>query len=313
MGLWMVTRVNGEDWVVLTAADNYYETIDGTVQAWFDSFCCRMVKNLGPRLAPNVAAIDAYVQTNDYKRLEIGSYVGIPIYDHDGGELFGTLCAIDPAPRNDDFLVHAPEVEMIGRLLSTVLASDLQADSMRRRAERAEFEANTDPMTGIGSRRGWDVVFAAEEERTRRLGDAAGVIVVDLDGLKRINDSRGHAAGDDLIKRAAGAISRSVRHEDFAARLGGDEFGVLTIGAPDEVTELIAARISEALRAADVDASVGWSSRLRNESLGETFELADAHMYTVKAVRRRGRATEARRSGAKAAVRLTGAIRTVDS
>ncbi len=61
----------------------------------------------------------------------------------------------------------------------------------------------------------------AEEDRSRRYGHSSAIYVIDLDGLKQVNDTYGHQAGDELIKRAADALRQSVRNEDVVSRLGG--------------------------------------------------------------------------------------------
>ena len=95
-----------------------------------------------------------------------------------------------------------------------------------RRSERLAVEALIDPMTKLSNRRAWDQLLAKEEERCQRYGHAAAVFIIDLDGLKQINDDAGHASGDRLILEAAEAMREVAREVDVVARLGGDEFGV---------------------------------------------------------------------------------------
>ncbi len=87
----------------------------------------------------------------------------------------------------------------------------------------------TDPLTGVLNRRGWALALDREERRCRRHGLDAVVAVVDLDRLKEVNDTGGHAAGDERIVACAQAIASAIRAEDTVARLGGDEFAVLAV------------------------------------------------------------------------------------
>lgn len=87
--------------------------------------------------------------------------------------------------------------------------------------------ATEDPLTGVANRRGWEARLAVELPRARRTGKPLSVVLVDFDDLKQLNDSRGHAAGDEVLAISAEAWVRSVRTGDLIARLGGDEFAVL--------------------------------------------------------------------------------------
>jgi diguanylate cyclase (GGDEF)-like protein len=95
-----------------------------------------------------------------------------------------------------------------------------ERDSMRRSALR-------DPLTGVLNRRGLDERLGYEIARHARERRRLAVVAIDLDGFKRVNDRFGHAAGDDLLRDVAGALSDAVREQDTVARLGGDEFCVL--------------------------------------------------------------------------------------
>src|SRR3954447_11678385 len=100
---------------------------------------------------------------------------------------------------------------------------------LRAALARAEHEAMVDPLTGCLNRRGWTACLRTEERRCARHGLAAVVVIVDLDGLKAINDAEAHDAGDRRLVGCADALRRAVRGEDFLARLGGDEFAILAV------------------------------------------------------------------------------------
>ena len=209
-GLWMVTRTEGDDWIVLQAEDHGYDVKEGTVFRWADSFCSRMVDGLGPRIAPSSDAVPAYASAPIGQQVKIGAYVGVPLRGPEGA-LFGTLCAIDPQMQ-PAAIVHEQElVEMMAGLLSSLLQAELRLVNEARRAERAESEALTDGLTGLYNRRGWVNLLAAEEGRCRRYGHPASIIAIDLDGLKAINDTYGHLKGDELLARAGSVIRGTAR------------------------------------------------------------------------------------------------------
>jgi diguanylate cyclase (GGDEF)-like protein len=148
--------------------------------------------------------------------------------------------------------------------------------------KRAERDAITDALTGCLNRRGWQRVLIAEEERCRRHGLEAGVAVVDLDGLKAVNDASGHAAGDALIVNAARSLQRAIRASDTVARLGGDEFAVLAIQPLPVAEGSVVSRLSEALEAASVEATIGYALRSETGELLSSWNRADERMLLAK-------------------------------
>ena len=280
-GLWMITRIEGDNWIVLHSEDQSYDVVPGKVFRWADSFCSRMVQGQGPRVAPDVASVPAYAAAPIASQVPIGSYMGAPIYSEDGS-LFGTLCAIDPNRQPEVIASEQVLVDMFASLLSTILQAELKLDEALRKTERLQVEASTDPLTGLYNRRAWDKLLAQEEERCRRYGNSAFVIACDLNGLKQVNDTFGHAAGDELIIRAAGALRRAARDADVVARIGGDEFVVLAVECDHAGAGALVARLRDALTQAQVTASIGMAGRTQTGSLEVAKNVADQLMYEEK-------------------------------
>lgn len=138
--------------------------------------------------------------------------------------------------------------------------------------EATHHLATTDELTGLWNRRGF-----FEQARTRWApGTPAAVGFVDLDGLKLVNDTNGHSAGDAFIRRLANALSTSVRGTDVVARLGGDEFAVLAPGlSPDDLHARLAAAVGRR-------ASVGTAPVTDIGLLPDALLEADARMYAAK-------------------------------
>ena len=284
-GLWMVTRTNEEDWIVLTADDFGYDVRDGDVFRWSDSFCSRMVQGLGPNIAPSSADVPAYLEARIGSQVSIAAYIGVPIHTSDG-ELFGTLCAIDPRPQPPEIVAEQPLIELLAGLLGNILSNERAKEGEQRRAERAELESLVDPLTGLANRRGWERVLEAEEARARRYGDAGAIVMMDLDNLKTTNDNLGHAAGDELIRSAAAALRPVTRAEEFAARLGGDEFGLLALRCSHKAVDLLGQRIETALAESGVSASIGVAVRDPVGGFKAACQRADVAMYEAKRLRR---------------------------
>jgi GGDEF domain-containing protein len=111
------------------------------------------------------------------------------------------------------------------QLINTLVILEQQRLDAERRAAEDRTIANTDALTGTLNRRGWE--YAIRQFDFRAFNAAAMVVSIDLDGLKAVNDSIGHAAGDDLIKRAVHAIRAAAGSDSIVACLGGDELDVL--------------------------------------------------------------------------------------
>ena len=113
----------------------------------------------------------------------------------------------------------------------------------------AEARASTDALTGLPNRRYFDEFSACWRSR-RRAEDRVGVLMVDIDRFKRLNDTFGHEVGDHVLREVARAIAEAVREDDVPARFGGEEFAVLLRNATREV----AVEVGERVRRAVVDA-----------------------------------------------------------
>jgi diguanylate cyclase len=284
--LWMVTRVHGSDWNVLYAEDTQREIARGTVFSWPDSFCCHMVKGDGPRFAPDAQAIATYAAASINKTMPIGAYIGQPLVTADG-KLLGTLCGLDPEPKPAFTADQERFVEMIARTMCTLIASKLILEHARLVEAQWHYLAQRDALTGLSNRRGWDLALAEEEDALDQLGENAMVLVADLDGLKLVNDTNGHAAGDRYLVAAAHALRAQLREIDIAARVGGDEFAILVRDTTKEQAQVMYDRIVAAFDAAGVQASFGYGMRLSAGSLAAALAVADTGMYEDKARRKR--------------------------
>jgi diguanylate cyclase (GGDEF)-like protein len=243
-----------------------------------------MVRGNGPHIAPDVSQVPAYAAAALGRTLPIGAYLGVPLLRADGS-LFGSLCAIDPQPQPTAILAELPLLEQLAEMLSTTLQLELRIAEEARRAERFQAEALTDAMTHLYNRGGWVQLLEAEEARCRRYGHAAAVLMIDLDELKRVNDSQGHAAGDALIVRTALALRLAVREVDIVARLGGDEFGIICVGCNRAGGEALRRRIEAELDSAGIRASIGLAQRETSGGLQDAWERADRLMYQHKHLR----------------------------
>ena len=285
--MWMVTRTDGVDAVVLQSFDHGYGMGSGDEFRWSDSYCARMVTGHAPRVAPAIRNVPAYADAPITQQMEIGAYMGVPLTRSDG-TLFGTLCAMDPDAQSDDLLRELPSLELAARLLSTVLDAELKAADAERRAERAEDATTVDPLTNLVNRKGWERSIGREEERCARFGSYASVVWLDLDGVRKINESGGRDAGDEYIKRAARSLQTAARSHDLVARIHDDEFALLAVECGTTAAAALARRVLAALSRKGVRASLGVATRsAASGGLEKACAEAAAQMARVKALKAR--------------------------
>jgi diguanylate cyclase (GGDEF)-like protein/PAS domain S-box-containing protein len=163
----------------------------------------------------------------------------------------------------------------------------LLEDAADRQVREQELRrlADTDPLTGLYNRRR----FAAELQRHLRHGERYGargaLLLIDIDGLKQINDHRGHAAGDRAILATAGRLRSRLRASDIVARVGGDEFAVLLAEADAEQSQAVAASLAGNDHTSGDDKlptlSIG-VTELRGPDPDVAMKRADSAMYIAK-------------------------------
>ncbi len=176
------------------------------------------------------------------------------------------------------------------RLLNDA-AVEASAALARAYSHRAvEVQASTDALTGLPNRRYFDEYVSLMAQR-RRAGDAVGILMVDIDKFKVLNDTHGHATGDQVLRAVAGAIVAAVREDDVPARFGGEEFVVLLRNPDSGVALEVGERIRTAVRDLDlrrhgvrgVSVSVGVAVADGPEtSIDELIESADRALYRAK-------------------------------
>ena len=171
----------------------------------------------------------------------------------------------------------------------------------KRLEEQLRQMARHDPLTGIYNRHALAEILVAEGARSRRYGHPIGLLMIDVDHFKELNDRFGHATGDEILKGIAGLIMRCVRDSDVVVRYGGDEFLVLLVetnGQAKRVKERIecemAVQFGDSRYGAPVTVSIGathWSPE-SGESMSALLNRADKAMYAEKSAKLLSRETQ---------------------
>lgn len=170
-------------------------------------------------------------------------------------------------------------------MLSVVGVSSTQARMVARQRSQLRSLAELDPLTGALNRRG--LTQFAEGLFAGRPGLGPSVVCLDLDGFKLVNDSLGHAAGDELLRWTVAAARDVLRTGDAIARTGGDEFVVVLVDADEATAQAVATRIDGMVRQR-TGISIGSASAPHDgDTLDTLIEAADQRLYRAKQERRR--------------------------
>jgi len=215
-------------------------------------------------------------------------YAGAPLVDSKGFAL-GTIAVFDQTARGFNAAQRTSLLD-----LSSLVVSCLEN---RQKAKQLSQMAMSDHLTGLPNRAHFERALNAELAHSRRTGERLTVFFMDLDGFKEINDSHGHAAGDQVLAEVAQRLMAQVRQEDMVARFGGDEFAVFVRQRAHDSTELLAQRIEQAVAAPifltpSLRVSVGISIGLAtfhdaSNTVASLIARADQSLYQLKKSRKK--------------------------
>lgn len=192
-------------------------------------------------------------------------------------------------------LLHAADVWFTWTGIITVAGMSLSfmwIDSLRVRDE-LERRALTDPLTGLLNRHALDDFGPRELSRAARMGLPCSALVIDVNRFKQINDTYGHAAGDQALCAIAAALRSSLRISDLATRVGGDEFFILLPDSDERAASEVSARLRTAIEKIRLETSVGDSfsvsvsigcitARGNEMTIADLFHESDVKLYREK-------------------------------
>ena len=195
----------------------------------------------------------------------------VPLFDRNGDEM-GFIWADDPEDRLVPSAERLQALRVFANQATTALYAAEQFEQMR-------FLADHDPLTNLLNRRSFVQRLDAEVARSRRYTRPLALMIFDLDELKSLNDTQGHHAGDEALKRVADALRETIRTGDNAFRIGGDEFAVILPEADAQDANAAAQRIADELQFAS---SFGVAVCDGECEAGALLREADDAMYAMK-------------------------------
>jgi diguanylate cyclase (GGDEF)-like protein len=197
------------------------------------------------------------------------------------------------------FNVYTVYQQLLIQRLQRKLSDQVVAlGKMEERTEEVYKLAALDSLTGLYNRRSGEQRLAEEISRARRHNRPLTILLLDLNGLKDVNDKFGHAAGDELIRCFAEYLSKAIRGSDLAVRLGGDEFLVLLPECKLEDVHHILHRLNDRKvefsgQSIAINFSAGWANFMPGESSEDLMKRADDALYANKRSTKERNATSA--------------------
>ncbi len=260
-----------------------------------DESVCSLV--VGAKVPLIIADLSTYEQTKNFHdliyRQNFLFYAGVPLWSPEGWPL-GTLCILDHEPRDfsheelesliDFAAIVEDELAMtrVGRTNQDLLAE----------VERLRLRAFVDALTGVWNRGALFELLHRERERAQRGTKPLSVAMLDIDFFKKVNDTHGHAAGDEVLKELCARLKGAVRPYDAVGRYGGEEFVVVLPETSAEEAEML----GERLRSVTADLSfqlpnlelpitisVGLATTTSpNDTVEDLLARADTALYQAK-------------------------------
>jgi diguanylate cyclase (GGDEF)-like protein len=193
----------------------------------------------------------------------------------------------------DDFLTKPVGSVELQIRIAAMLRIKALTDALDAANRRLSELADTDALTGIPNRRRFDVLCQSERERAQRYQRPLSVLMIDIDHFKRVNDTHGHAAGDDVLRAVARGLAETIRQSDHIGRIGGEEFAVIAPEIASSGAVALAERLRRHVEHTSVPGDIGlikvtisvgiasWDGT-GTLDLAALFEESDVSLYQAK-------------------------------
>jgi diguanylate cyclase (GGDEF)-like protein len=278
----VVELIDGEEMVSETAAGTAEEYAGLRFRR--DSSLSGLCVTLNQAVRSDDTSTDPRVDRKTAARVGAGSMLFVPLRHDDS--VAGVLKIYSAAPHSFD-AIDEQTLELLGDLIAARMtcASDLEEEAQGGRR---------DSLTQLFNRHAYDERLVHEAERARRYEHQLGLVLLDLDGFKEVNDQLGQAAGDRVLGEIA-AILASSRYADAAFRIGGDEFAVLLPETDGFGADAVGQRLAERIAAAGLGngrVTASWGAASHDGDPLQLHERADMALLRAKFGRGRRLATD---------------------
>jgi len=256
-GLWMVTKVDGDDWIVMKSKDSAYGVQDGDVFVWMESFCSQMVKGLGPTFAPESDRVLAYAQAEIGRKIPIQAYMGFPLY-RENGELLGTVCAIDKSPVPVKWSEYQGFVEEIAAELSEVYRKEYKHAISTAEERRSKAEAHD--LLQVLLSHDWESLINAHEKIAQKDQIAYSVVVIKADVTLKVDSE------------LTSALHRTIGRENFVVYHGKGLFSMLIANCNAPKLDAYVNLIRSAFDGLNVTYTMGYATRSDAHGLSYAYD-----------------------------------------
>ena len=256
-GLWMITKVDGDDWIVMKSKDSAYGVQDGDVFVWVESFCSRMVKGLGPTFAPESDRVLAYAQAEIGRKIPIQAYMGFPLY-RENGELLGTVCAIDKSPVPVEWSEYQDFVEEIAAELSDVYRKEYRQAFSTAEERRSQAEAND--LLQVLLSHDWESLIDAHEEIAQKDRIAYSIVVIKADVTLKVDSE------------LTSTLHKTIGRENFVVYHGKGLFSMLLADCNAPKLDAYVNLIRSAFDDLSVNYNMGYATRSDAHGLSHAYD-----------------------------------------
>jgi len=284
-----IVQLKDQEFKVIVTSNNEDNFLSaGDTWSWnMQSFCRKIAETNDQLYIYDAQADDFWKDAPAVREGPVRSYCGLPVYWPDGS-IFGTICVIDTKDTD-----YSETLQAVLKQLCLLITSDLR---MLADYEKIKSLAITDDLTGVNNRRGLNILGEQKFKDAKRYQHAIGLIYLDIDNMKIVNDTFGHTAGDTCIVTLSNILKENCRASDIIARLGGDEFIIISLLGSRRELGLMASRIEEKYQAATKGnvqlelTSISYGTSIIDcyspHSFEELLNEADAKMYEHKQSKR---------------------------
>jgi len=187
---------------------------------------------------------------------------------------------------------NATDTMEVSELVAEISRLRAQVARLQERVETLDELAHQDPLIALPNRRGFERELERLIARVGRYGSHCAMLYVDVDGLKIINDTFGHSAGDQALIQIANLLAKGLRRSDVVARIGGDEFGALLENVDQAKAQETADRLCDIIAAAEfthdgdplpLGVAIGVAAIQADDRIVDVMHRADEDMYRRKA------------------------------
>lgn len=177
---------------------------------------------------------------------------------------------------------HADQATLLAWANNVSAAAHARVATLEQRIAHLETMVSSDELTGLLNRRGFMGAFTRANASAKRGGAGGVIVVIDLDGFKKVNDLLGHAEGDEKLRQLGEILRRKIRKMDAAARMGGDEFALMLVGVSPATAKRKCQWLGREIEAMGLGASFGLAVFDGTESEEIVLHRGDMAMYEEK-------------------------------